>query len=62
MVTFLNLAYVLTPGVCFLIGAAALARFPLNKKTFASLTSAVRKKNAGEDYSEYSEDLNKILK
>lgn len=62
VVTFLNLAYVLTPGVCFLIGAAALARFPLNKETFASLTSAVRKKNAGEDYSEYSEDLNKILK
>ncbi len=62
VVTFLELAYVLAPSLCFLTGAAALAKFSLNKKTFASLSAAVKKKNAGEDFSEYAEDIDKILK
>lgn len=62
VIIFLKSAYVLVPGLCFLIASAALAKFPINKKTFASLSAAVKKKNNHEDYSEYAEDLNKIFK
>ena len=59
---FLSLAYVLVPSLCFIVASAALFKFPLNKKTFNALTEAVKKKTAGEDYSEYEEELNRILK
>lgn len=62
VVSFLNIAYVLVPSLCFLIGAFALKTFPINKKTFASLTAAVALKREGQDYSQYEQDLQKILK
>lgn len=60
--TFLSAAYVLTPSLCFLAGALALLRFPIDKDTFNALKQAVLKKNAGEDYSRYSAALERILK
>ena len=60
--TFLSAAYVLTPSLCFLAGALALLRFPIDKDTFNALKQAVMKKNAGEDYSRYSAALERILK
>ena len=54
-------AYVLAPAVCFLIAAFALMKFPLDKRRFDVLSEAVKRKRAGEDYSEYEEDLKKIF-
>jgi len=52
--------YVLVPSICFLIGAIALKVFPVNKKTFASLLEVLRLRRAGEDYSQYMDDIKKI--
>lgn len=62
VVSFLNIAYVLLPSLCFLTSAFALKTFPINKKTFASLSAAVALKREGKDYSQYNEDLQKIFK
>ncbi len=61
VVTFLNCAYILAPCVCFVIGFVALKVFPINKKTFGSLVEALRLRRAGEDYSAYLEDVEKVL-
>ena len=58
---FLSAAYILVPSLCFLIGAVALKAFPINKKTFHSLTEASRMKRAGENYCIYEEDLHRIF-
>ena len=59
---FLRVAYVLSPAICFLIAAFALFRFPIDKKSFNDLSAAVKRKKAGEDYSEFSGSLEKILR
>ena len=60
-ILFLDAAFMLIPGMCFLLGAAALRLFPINKKTFESLTAAVALKREGKDYTEYWEDVRKII-
>ncbi len=60
-VTFLNAAFILIPAICLLIGAGALKAFPINKKTFASLQEVLKLRKAGEDYSMYMEDIDKIM-
>lgn len=61
VVPFLNVSFILIPSVCLLIGAFVLKLFPINKKTFASLCSALEKRRNGEDYSEEMDDVNYIL-
>ena len=61
VVTFLNCAYILVPCVCFVIGLVALKLFPINKQTFGSLVEALRLRRAGEDYSMYLEDIEKVI-
>ena len=48
-------------AVCFGIGFAALQRFPINKKTFGSLTEALRLRREGKDYSAYLDDVRKVI-
>ena len=57
----LDRLFVLMPGVCFLVGVAVLCLYPLNKKRFRSLQLALDLRKQGKDYSEYQEDLDKIL-
>ena len=57
----LDQLFVLCPGVCFLLTCAVLLVYPLNKKRFHSLQSALRLKELGRDYSMYQEDLDKLL-
>ena len=57
----LDKIFLLTPGVAFLLACGILALYPLNKKRFMSLQSALRLKQQGRDYSQYQEDLDKIL-
>lgn len=61
VVSFLNMAYILVPSVCFTIGFIALKIFPINKKTFNSLLGALGAKNKGADLTPYKEDLYKII-
>lgn len=61
VIGFLNLSYIFIPCICLIAGALALKVFPVNKKTFASLTAALELRNKGEEYSQYEEDLTKIL-
>lgn len=58
---FLNAAFILIPCVCLLIGVAALKVFPINKDTFDSLKKALELRKEGNDYSQYLDDLNKII-
>ena len=58
---FLNAAFILVPCVCLLGGAYVLKVFPINKKTFTSLQKAIELRNKGEDYSEYMDDVNKVI-
>lgn len=57
----LDQLFILAPGVCFLAACAILLIYPLNKKRFHSLQSALRLKQEGRDYSLYQEDMDKIL-
>ena len=57
----LDTLFLLVPGIAFLAAAGVLLLYPLNKKRFMSLQSALRLKEQGRDYSQYQEDLNKIL-
>jgi Na+/melibiose symporter-like transporter len=57
----LDQLFILAPGVCFLLTCAVLLIYPLNKKRFHSLQSALRLKELGRDYSMYQEDLDKLL-
>lgn len=61
VITFLNIAYIMIPAVCFFIGAFALMKFPINRNNFNALKKAVALKNKGEDYSQYADIVNKIL-
>ncbi len=61
VIGFLNVSYILVPCICLLVGAVALKVFPINKKTFASLTAALELRKKGESYEQYEEDLLKIL-
>lgn len=58
---FLNAAYILVPSLCFVIGFAALKAFPINKKTFGSLITALEKRKLGEDFSDYVDDIEKMI-
>jgi len=57
----LDTLFLLVPGVAFLLACGILCLYPLNKKRFMSLQSALRLKEQGRDYSQYQEDLDKIL-
>ena len=59
---FLSFAYILVPCICLIIGAIALKIFPIDKYTFASLQKAIELRKKGEDYSQYMDDVNKILR
>jgi len=60
-VHFLNVMFILIPAIFFLIATVILKVFPINKKTFESLTSALEARRKGESYEEYMPDVNKIL-
>ena len=60
VVAFLNMAYILIPCVCLILGALALKIFPINKKTFESLTAALELRKKGESYEQYAADLDRI--
>ena len=57
----LDTLFLLVPGIAFLVACGILFLYPLNKKRFMSLQSALRLKGQGRDYSQYEEDLKKIL-
>lgn len=58
---FLNLGYILIPSVCMVIGGVALKLFPINKKSFEALQEVLRRRAAGEDYSEFMDEIHKIV-
>ena len=58
---FLASSYMLFPGILLMIGALTLKIFPVNKDTFFSLKSAITLKESGRDYSQYQDDIDKIL-
>ena len=62
VVTFLDIGYILVPSICCLAGFLALKAFPINKKTFASLQKALELREHGENFDEYMEDINKLIK
>ncbi len=57
----LDQLFILCPGACFLLACVVLLIYPLNKKRFHSLQSALRLKELGRDYSMYEEDLKKLM-
>ena len=59
--SMLNVSFILLPGVFLIIGTLILHVFPINKKTFESLRAALDARANGEDYSQYMDDVNKIL-
>lgn len=59
--SFLETAYILIPSLCFMVGYFALRIFPINKKTFTALLSALELKRYGKNYNEYMGDVNKLL-
>ena len=58
---FLNIAYILFPCICLLVGAAVLKIFPINKETFASLQTALSLRKKGERYDQYMADIERII-
>ena len=56
----LNVSFILLPGVFLILGTLILKIFPINKKTFGSLKSALEARSKGEDYSMYMEDVRRI--
>lgn len=61
VIRFLDAAYILVPSICFTVGFMALKVFPINKKTFESLTAALQCRKEGRDYAAYMEDVNRLL-
>lgn len=61
VITLLNCMYILIPAICFLAGAASLKIFPINKKTFASLQTALKLRSEGRDFSIYMDDVRKVI-
>ena len=58
---FLNVAFILVPCICLLVGVVALKVFPINKDTFDSLRKGLELRKEGKDYSHYMDDINKII-
>lgn len=61
-VLFLNIAYIFVPSLCFTAGCIALHLFPVNKKTFGALTSALELRRQGRDFSVHMEEIEQILR
>lgn len=61
VVGFLSAAYILVPSICFTVGFIALKIFPINKKTFTSLVTALQRRREGKDYEAYLPDIEKLL-
>lgn len=61
VILFLNASYILVPSICFAVGFAALKVFPINKRTFGSLVAALQLRREGKDFSQYMEDVEKVL-
>lgn len=61
LISVLNISFILVPGLFLIIGAVILHLFPINKRTFESLRGALDARKAGEDYSAYMNDVNKII-
>lgn len=61
VIAVLDCMYILIPSICFIIAAVSLKIFPINKKTFASLQEALKLRREGKDYSEYENDLKKVI-
>ena len=59
--SFLNMAFILVPCLCLLVGVVVLKVFPINKFTFDSLKKALELRQRGEDFSQYMEDINKLI-
>ncbi|MBR5739794.1 MAG: MFS transporter [Firmicutes bacterium] len=57
----LNVTFILIPSVALLLGTLALNVFPINKVTFGSIKAALEARRNGEDYSEYMDDVNRIV-
>ncbi len=57
----LDVAFILIPSIALLMGTLALKVFPINKDTFESIKAALEARRNGEDYSQYMDDVNKIL-
>lgn len=58
---FLDAAFILVPCLCLLAGVVVLKLFPINKRTFDSLKMALTLRKEGKDYSQYMDDVNKLL-
>ncbi len=61
-VLFLNVSFMLLPGICFILAAVSLKTFPINKKTFSALIEALQLKRNGKDYKEYMDDIGRIIR
>lgn len=61
VISFLSAAYILVPSICFTVGFIALKIFPINKKTFTSLVTALQCRREGKDYEAYLPDIEKLL-
>ena len=57
----LNVTFILIPSIALLLGTLALKVFPINKKTFESIKAALEARKNGEDYSQYMDDVQKIV-
>lgn len=61
VISMLNVTFILLPAVFLVLGTLVLKIFPINRKTFGSIRSALDKRAKGEDYSEYMDDIIKIV-
>ena len=59
--SLLNVAFILIPGIFLILGTLVLHVFPINKRTFESLRKALDARRTGADYSEYMDDVRKIV-
>ena len=59
--SMLNVSFILIPAVFMVLGTLILKVFPINKKTFESLRSALDARKNGEDTSEFMDDVRKIV-
>ena len=57
----LNVSFILIPSIALLLGTLALKVFPINKKTFESIKAALEARRNGEDYSQYMDDVQKVV-
>ncbi|MCQ2554839.1 MAG: MFS transporter [Clostridia bacterium] len=60
-VNFINAEYILMPSILCLIAGIAVILQPINKKRFDSLRAALKARKEGEDYSQYMDDVNKLI-